>query len=433
MRTRKLALIGLGTVGSGVVRLLQDEEEHLRLQCGERLELKWIVVRDRDKVRPIPPQTGEIITELDPVLEDSEVDIAIEVMGTVQPAFDTISSLLRSGKHVITANKAVLAERGRELCEIAHENERTIGFEASVCGGIPIIACVGQSLASNRITKIAGILNGTSNFILSAMHNTAMDFQTALAHAQAMGFAEADPTLDLDGTDAAQKLAILARLGFQSTIDAGRIRRQGIQKINAADIRFASEIGYVIKLLAVGQSDGQRLPLRVAPTLVHKNHPLGQVRGEYNAVQVTGSAVGNTLFVGKGAGMMPTATSVVASVLDLVIGRAQATFRSLRLWEEHPPGPCFEPDAYFRSRFYLRYTISDQPGALAQIAGILGAHGISIASVVQHEVGEQETGRGVPLVVMTHGADEGAVQDALRETDTLPIVQVPTICLPVFD
>lgn len=433
MRTIKLALIGLGTVGSGVARLLDEEASHLRAQCGCDHELKWVVVRDPGKSRSYIPESACIVTELDRVLEDPEVDIAIELMGTVRPAFDVISNLLRAGKHVVTANKAVLAEHGRELFEIAHENERVISFEASVCGGVPIIAAVSQCLAGNRIEAVAGILNGTSNYILTAMHSAGMSYAQALRQAQTLGFAEADPTLDVDGTDAAQKLAILARLAFHSTVNPAHVRRQGIQRLSDLDLRSASEIGYVIKLLAIARVERDELHLRVAPTLVHKNHPLGQVHGEYNAVQVVGRAVGDTLFFGKGAGMMPTAASVVAGVLDLAIGRAQSSFAALKLWADQPHGPRFVPGAFLSSRFYLRYSVADEPGALARIAGVLGDHGISIASVVQHEVAEDAGDRSVPLIVMTHLADEGAVLDAVQETDKLPIIREPTICLPVAD
>lgn len=433
MRTIKLALVGLGTVATGVARLLEAERELLRQQCGATLDIKWVVVRDPDKRRDVIPSGAEVITDINPVLEDPEVEIAVELMGTVRPAFEIISNLLRAGKHVVTANKAVLAELGRELFEVARENQRAVGFEASVCGGIPIIAAVSQSLASNRIHSLAGIVNGTSNYILSAMSDEGMPYDDALKQAQALGFAEADPTMDVDGADAAQKLAILSRLAFQASADWRKIRRQGIDRLTVMDIGNARDIGYVIKLLALAQREGDELRLRVGPTLVHENHPLGQVRGEYNAISVVGSAVGDTLFVGKGAGMMPTAASVVANILDLAIGRGQETFRSLRLWESSSLAPQFRAESFFKSRFYLRYTISDQPGALAQIAGALGNHGISIASVIQHETSEDAPGAGVPLVVMTHSADEGDLLDALAMTDSLPIVKEPTVCFPVAD
>lgn len=431
MRSLKLALLGLGTVGTGVARLLVEQGEFLRSRCGAELEIKWVLVRDPAKPRSVAIPGAEITTDLDAIIDDPQVEIAVEVMGTVRPAYEAMRALLAAGKHVVTANKAVLAEHGTDLFRLAHERERAICFEASVAGGIPIIAAVGERLLANRIRSLSGILNGTSNYILTAMHDEGSSFADALVEAQKRGFAEADPTLDLDGTDAAQKLAILARLAFQSAVDARQIRRRGIENLDAADIAYAAELGYSIKLLAEAQVENGELHLRVAPTLVHADHPLGQVRGEYNAIQVVGDAVADTLYVGKGAGMMPTASSVVAGIMDLAIGRGQQTFASLRLWEEDPPGPRFSPNLFLESRFYLRYTIVDRPGTLAKIAGILGGHGIGIASVIQHESTEERIGAAVPLIVMTHPADEGAVWTALKETDALEIVQAPTVCLHV--
>jgi homoserine dehydrogenase len=431
MRSIKLAMVGLGTVGTGVARLLSVHREHLRYQSGAYLDLKWVVVRDAAKSRAVDLSAARVVTDLTPVLEDSEVSVGIELVGGIDIAFDIISRLLKSGKHVVTANKAVLAARGRELFQLARDVGRSICFEAAVGGGIPIIAAISESLAANRITAVAGILNGTSNYILSAMHDDGLDYSDALAEARAKGFAEADPALDVDGTDAAQKLAILARLAFQSHVDAANIRRRGIADLRRADIRFAGELGYVIKLLAVAQAGDNRLRLRVGPTLVHRSSPMGQVRGEYNAIVVTGDAVGDTFYFGKGAGMMPTASSVVAEVLDLAIGRGQETFRSLRLWERNPPGPVFDPIDSLRGRFYLRYSVVDRPGVLAQIAGILGRHGISIASVIQHEISEDSVCEAVPLVIMTHLAEESAVEAAITESDGLDVVREQTVSMYV--
>lgn len=433
MRTIKLAVIGMGTVGTGVARLLTESRQLLRDRTGVDFQIKWIVVRDPSKPRAVALPTAEVVTDIQPILDDTEVEIAVELMGGIHPAFEIISRLLQAGKHVVTANKAVLAEKGTELFAIAEKNDRAICFEASVAGGIPIIAAVSQCLAANRIGSIAGILNGTSNYILTAMHEQGMSYADALAEAQRLGFAEADPTLDVDGTDAAQKLAILGRLAFDSAIASQDVRCRGIDSLAKVDIGYACELGYVIKLLAVARADESGLHLRVAPTLVHKSHPLGQVRGEYNAIQIVGDAVGDTFYSGRGAGMMPTASSVVSGLLDLAVGRGQQTFRSLRLWEREPPGPKLSTDSFMKSRFYLRYTICDRPGTLAQIAGILGRHGISIASVIQHEASEETIGAAVPLIIMTHLADEGAVRSALQETDTLEIVRQPSICLHVAD
>lgn len=433
MRNLKLALIGQGTVGTGVARLLIEHAARFQTRCGTRFDVKWVVVRDPRKARPFTIPGATYTSDLRSVLEDRELDAAVELIGGIDPAYDVITQLLKSGKDVVTANKAVLAAHGRKLFEIAHQHGRCICFEASVAGGIPILTAVSESLAANAITRIAGILNGTSNYILSAMHDEGRPYEEALRRAQERGFAEADPTLDVNGTDAAQKLAILARLAFQSRVNPDLVTCQGIDTLSPDDIRYAKELGYVIKLLAVAQTENDKLYLRVSPTLVHEEHPMGKVRGEYNAIEIDGDAVGDTFYFGKGAGMMPTASAVVGNLLDLAVGRAKKTFDCLRLWEEDPPGPVFDPDACLNSRFYLRYTITDQPGRLAQIAQILGKHGIGISSVIQHETGEDSIGAPVPLIIMTHRANEGAMRAALQETDSQQIVHHPTVCLHVAD
>jgi homoserine dehydrogenase len=424
-------MIGLGTVGIGVAKLLTQRPDHLRSIGVGPLRLKTIVVRDTAKVRGIELGSAQVTTDFDSIVADPQIDVVIEVMGGIEPARSRIAALLKAGKHVVTANKAVLAEHGRELFEIAHQADRAILFEASVAGGIPILAALAETLSVNRIQRISGIVNGTCNYILTAMHERDLPYAEVLKQAQHLGFAEADPTLDVNGSDAAQKLAILARLAFQSRVDWQKIRRTGIDELHSMDIQFAAELGYVIKLLAEGESAGGKLSLQVTPKLLHKSHPLAQIRGEYNAVRVEGDAVGDLLFSGKGAGEMPTASSVVAGVVDLATGRGQQTFKALGLWNADPPGPTFEPSAQARSRFYLRFTISDRPGTLARIASILGEHGISIASVIQHETPENEPGQPVPLIIMTHEAEDDPVRKSLAEADRLDIARAPSVCLPV--
>jgi len=427
-----LALFGFGTVGAQVASLLDEHRAAYREICNAELRLKWIVVRDGDKPRAGATAGATVTTDPRRAIEDPEVAIGIETMGPAEASYQAIAGLLAAGKHAVTANKALLAARGPELFRLAREANRTIAFEAAVGGGIPIIAALADGLASNRISALSGILNGTSNYILTAMHEEGLTYQSALAAAQAKGFAEADPTLDIDGTDAAQKLSLLARLAFGAWVDSRSIRRRGIDTFDAADIAFAKELGYVVKLIAAAHREGDRLHLQVAPTLVPAGHPMAVVRGEYNAVRVTGDAVGDVFFQGKGAGGRPTAGSVVADALGLATGRLASTFASLRLWREDATAPRFSPDLGQRSRFYLRFGITDRPGVLAQIAGVLGTHGISIASVIQHEVAAAK-GSGVPLVIMTHHAAEDAVSAALAEADGLPVVLSPTVRLHVAD
>lgn len=427
-----IALLGIGTVGSSVLKLLSERRAALARLSGREIQVRYAMVRDVAKHSTLRfPKHLQLVDRIDPILNDRAIEIVVETIGGVQTAYSAIAESLKAGKHVVTANKAVLAERGDELFEIARKAKRAICFEAAVAGGIPIIGALTQTLCVNRIDEIAGILNGTSNYILSAMHERGWTYHQALDKARTLGFAEADPTLDVDGTDAAQKLAILARLAFQASIDAMQIPRHGIDRLDAADIQFANELGYVVKLLAVARPVDDRLHLNVGPTLVHKSHPLAKVSGEYNAIQVSNSAAGEIFLTGKGAGGAPTAASVVAGIVDIATGRGLATFDSMRLWEVDPEGPKFEPNTAPQSRFYLRYTIEDRPGTLAQIAGVLGKLGVSIASVMQHETNENQRSTPVPLIVMTHRADERAVRMALEQTHSLGFVRAPTVCLSV--
>ena len=431
-RPIRLALLGCGTVGAGVARLLTRNADHLRRQSGRSFEIVWALVRDAERPRPDLPATCRVVADAEAVLADDSIDIAVEVMGGVEPAFGLCSRLLAGGRHLVTANKALLAERGPALCRVAHEHDRAICFEAAVAGGIPIVAPVAETLAANRITSLGGILNGTCNYVLTAMHDRGLDYAAALAEAQAKGFAEADPTLDVDGTDTAQKLAILCRLAFQSVVRWQDVPRRGIDRIDALDVRQAGSLGFAIKCLGRAQvaADGT-LGVSVGPTLVPEAYPMGQVRWEYNAVEVVGDAVGDVFHSGKGAGMMPTASSVVAGILDLAIGRGQETFRTLRLWDENPPGPRLGAAAA-PCRHYLRYAIADRPGQLARIARTLGQRGVSIASVVQHP-GSGDASEGVPLVITTHAADPAAVCGAVSDAQKAGLSLNEPVCLPVAE
>jgi homoserine dehydrogenase len=301
-----------------------------------------------------------------------------------------------------------------------------------VGGGIPIVQALGVALAANQVQSFAAIVNGTCNFILTAMTRDGVAYEAALRQAQALGYAEADPTLDVDGTDTAHKLAILAQLAFGASIRTNRIPRAGIDRLQLADIRYAAELGYTVKLLALAKLSDAGLELRVAPTLVKQGMPLAEVRGPYNAIRVVGDAVGDTLFYGRGAGMMPTASAVVGDLIDVAVGRAGLTFATLELWPESAPAPRLAPANQVRSRYYLRFTIADRPGVLATIAHVLGEHGISIASVIQHDPGDDAPEDSpVPLVIMTHLAIEAEMTVALKEIDRLDVVHAESVCLGV--
>jgi len=426
-----VGLLGVGTVGTGVARLLGDRADLIARRAGRRVVLKRAVVRDLGKQRAVGLNGVDVVTDPRRVIDDPEIQVVIETMGGTHPTLEIVLGALASGKDVVTANKALLAEHGREVFAQARKYGRAVAFEASVGGGIPIIQALGVGLAANQVTALAAIVNGTCNYILTQMTQEDMPYVVALQQAQQLGFAEADPTLDVDGTDTAHKLAILAQLAFGVTVTTGQIAREGIDRLQPADITYAGELGYTLKLLALAKLAGEGLELRVAPTLVKQGTPLAEVRGPYNAVRVVGDAVGDTLFYGRGAGELPTASAVVGDLIDVVVGRAAMTFNVLGLWAaDAPPARLATPDAV-RSRYYLRFSIADQPGVLATLAKTLGTHGISIASVIQHDPGDDATVGYVPLVIMTHLAVEASLKTALAEIDQLDVVRRPSVCLGV--
>jgi homoserine dehydrogenase len=432
MEPLNIALIGCGTVGSGVARLLLEHPQRLAARAGRPLVLRHVVVRDPTRERPVKLPRELITTDVRKVVEDPTVHVAVEVVGGEDFAKRTILDLLAAGKHVVTANKALLALHGAEIFDAGRRHNRAIAFEAAVAGGVPIVAGLTQNLAANQITGILGILNGTSNFILTAMSEQGRGYAEVLAEAQKLGYAEADPTLDVDGTDAAHKLAILAQIAFGVAVPFAQIDRVGIAHVQQADIRYAQELGYTIKLLAEAWLQDAQLALHVAPVLLRHQLPLAQVRGTYNAIQVVGDAVGDTLFYGKGAGQMPTASAVVGDIIDMAVGRAQRTFQTLKLWSGNNDAITFRSKATVPSRFYLRLLVEDRPGVLGEVARILGQHLISIRSVIQHEPLD-EAADTVPLIIMTHQAPTGVFQQAVAEIQRLPQVLAPSVYYSVAD
>jgi homoserine dehydrogenase len=435
-----IAMIGCGTVGSGVARLLLEQPERLAHRAGRPLVLRRVVVRDLAKPRPLALPADLLTTDYQQVLQDPAIHVVAELAGGVDWARRAVLDALAAGKHVATANKALLAQYGAEIFDMARRHDRTVVFEASVAGGIPIVYALAQGLAANQILAIQGILNGTCNFILTAMTEQGLGYDEALAEAQRHGYAEADPTLDVNGTDAAHKLAILAQIAFGISVPPQAIDRRGIADLHAMDIRFAGELGYTIKLLAeawldpaVNAAGRRRLALHVSPVLLRHQAPLAQVRGAYNAILVVGDAVGDTLYYGQGAGQMATASAVVADLIDLAVGRAQRTFQTMRLWSGADSGVDLKPAGEVRSRFYLRLLVPDQPGVLAEVARLLAEHHISISSVIQHERLDEHEGGIVPLVIMTHTAWTGAFQAALADIARLPGIAVASVYYPVAD
>jgi homoserine dehydrogenase len=432
MDQTKVAIVGMGTVGTGVARLLLEHGDRAARHAGRRVILESVVVRDDEKPRDLHLPHGVLSTDLRKITHNPEIKVVAHLVGGLTEAREIMLELLENGKDVVTANKALIAEHGPELFDRARALDLCIAFEAAVAGGIPIIANISQCLSANQIQSLRGILNGTSNFILTQMEEQGVGYEAAVKDAQRRGYAEADPTLDVDGTDATQKLAILAHLAFGARVNWRDIPRRGIDGLEAADLRYAKELGYRIKLLATAQLQTGGVELQVSPMLVKVGAPLAEVRGAFNAIRVDGDAVGPLMFHGQGAGQMPTASAVVADMIDMVVGRAPITFRNLELWSNQESAVRPLDRAKSSGKYYLRFMAADRPGVLAEIAGVLGQHGISIASVIQHD--DERTGKGfVPLVIMTHTAVEGSVETAVEMIDRQPIVSPMSVKLRVHE
>ncbi len=427
-----VAIVGLGTVGSGVARLLLDHGDRTARHAGRTLWLKKAVVRDLSKPRLCDLPKGILSDKLSDVLDDPEIEVVALLIGGLEPARSIMLQILDAGKDVVTANKALLAEHGAELFDRARQLGRCIAFEAAVAGGVPIISNISQCFSANQITSLQGILNGTSNFIVSQMDDQGWDYHRALKEAQRLGYAEEDPTMDVDGSDAAQKLAILAHLAFGARVHWQSIPRVGIDQLDIQDILFARELGYRIKLIAQARLGAQGLELSVSPTLIRTGRPLAEVRRNYNAINVVGDAVGDIFFHGQGAGQMPTASAVVADMIDTAVGRAPITFRTLELWSSRESPVSLRPDDDHPSRYYLRLSVADEPGSLARIASVLGDHSISISSVIQHEPETPGGMAAVQLVIMTHEAPEGAARKAVEKISALPVVRGPIVRMRVM-
>ena len=423
MEKTNVGIVGLGTVGQGVAKLLLDHGDRTARHAGRTLWLKHAIVRDLNKPRDVAIPEGVLSDDIERLINDDSVSVVAQLIGGIEPAKTITLRLLENGKNVVTANKALLAAHGPELFDRARELGRSIAFEASVAGGIPIIANVSQCLSANQITSMRAILNGTSNFIISKMDLEGADYNEVLKTAQELGLAEADPAMDVDGSDAAQKLAILAHLSFGARVHWSDIPKRGIDNIQACDMAFAKQIGYRVKLIAFAKlvNDGKSIQLCVGPMLIKAGKPLAEVRANYNAVSVVGDAVGPVFFHGQGAGQMPTASAVVADMIDTAVGRTDLTFKTLELWADGNKRVEFAAPGELEGRFYMRFNVQDHPGVLGQVTSLLGAQGISIASVIQHEVGDGPN-KTVPLVIMTHQAKESAAaaaMDQIAKMDTV--------------
>ncbi|HEY5768674.1 MAG TPA: homoserine dehydrogenase [Terrimicrobium sp.] len=414
-----IGLAGFGTVGAGVYKNLVANGDLLAQRLGARFEVRRIAVRDLAKARHVDAPAGLFTANADDLVADSDIRIVVELMGGIDIPLAFVKKAIKAGKTVVTGNKALLAEHGREIFHLAREYRVPVFYEAAVAGGIPIIKVVRESFIGNRFESIHGILNGTSNYILTRMTDTGMDFAPALAEAQQLGYAEADPTFDINGWDAAHKAIILASLAYGFWLDPTRIFVAGIDQLTASDIRFADDLGYRIKLLAtIRAGEGNAIEVRVCPTLIPKTHVLASVNGVFNAIAVRGDIVGETLFYGRGAGRDPTSSSVLADLAEASVGLESSRF-CYGFTSHDLYGKCQPVDRTI-SKYYLRLSVDDRPGVLAQIAGALGELGIGILSVIQPE--SQSEGSAA-LVLMIHDAPFGPMRAAVERIASLPCVK----------
>ncbi|MFP4105721.1 MAG: homoserine dehydrogenase [Phycisphaerae bacterium] len=431
-RALGVAILGCGTVGGSTAQILTRDKDLLSRRAGREIELKYVVDIDFETARKLGLDESLLTEDYRKVLEDKSVDVVVELVGGTTIAKDFTERAFKAGKHVVTANKALLAHHGTELWRLARENSVSMAFEASCAGGIPIIRALTDGLIANRIEAIYGIVNGTSNYILTEMTQYGQSYLDSLHDAQRKGLAEADPTLDVGGGDSAHKLAIMAGLAFGEDVDFDAIPVAGIDKLELMDVQFGQELGYVMKLLAIAQREADGVSLRVQPVFIWREHPLAWVSGPFNAVSVYGSNVGHTMYYGRGAGGSPTASAVVADIVGLATGTAQASFNQLGIWPDKAQRSKQLPPEKSKSRYYLRVIAEDHPGVLAQVADILGRHGISISSVLQHEaLHGEDTPHGVPVVITTYTAQEGNMRNALAEVGDMDDIKDDPVCIGI--
>lgn len=432
-----VAIVGCGTVGGGTARLILQNQDHFRQMAGVELTLKYLVDKNFSHARGLGLPDRLFCTELDTALSDPEVDAVVELVGGTGFAKNLFEKALAAGKHVVTANKALLAHHGRELFALARSQGTTIGFEASCGGGIPIIRALYDGLLANDIQALYGIVNGTCNFILSQMTGKGQSYADALRDAQTAGFAEADPSLDVQGGDSAHKISILANLAFGSSVPLDQIAVRGIDTLQVTDVNAGAGLGYVIKLIAQAQKTASGVSVRVEPSFISRNHPLAWVSGSFNALSVYGNAVGHTLYYGRGAGAMPTASAVVSDLLSIGTGAYPLQFARLGNWLDRTAPARLIPEAEIVRKYYLRFQVQDKPGILAKMTAILGNLDISVASIHQPETEEtrtEDTPDGmVTVIIITHPIDEGTIQRAAKEICGLHEIADQASIIPILD
>lgn len=414
MQRHNIGIAGLGIVGGGVAGILDKNRAEIARRTGVELVLTKAAEKDAAKVAELKLQGCEVIPDASALIDDKSIHTVVEVIGGKGFAREFVMKAIAAGKNVVTANKALLAAYGPEIARAAREKGVSVGYEASTAGGVPIIRTLREAYIGDNIRRIVGILNGTSNYILTRMSVGGGTFKEALGDAQSKGYAEADPTLDISGADSSHKIVILARLAFGEDFPIESVYVEGIQGVTPADIKYAAELGYRIKLLALAKRRDDTVELRVHPALVKESHPLAHVEGVFNSVFVEGEFVGDTMLYGQGAGRWATASAVVADLIDVATGRARTV-----AWHDAADKLRVRPITDVDARYYIRFQAIDRPGVLATIAGVLGKNQISVASAMQKE---RRQGQSVPLVILTHQAKEGAVQAALSEIENMDVV-----------
>lgn len=410
MKKVKVGLLGIGTVGSGTWKILNENKDDILRKSGYEIEVKKVLVKDINKKRDESIPVDLFTQDFEDILNDDEIEIVVEVMGGIEPAKEYILKAIEKNKHIVTANKALIATHGREIFDKANEQRVKVLYEASVAGGIPILQTIKDSLAGNKIEEIMGIVNGTTNYILTKMAKDKVDFNTVLKKAQEMGYAEADPTADIQAFDAAHKLTILSSLSFGTNVSLNDIYREGITSITPIDIEYANELGYAIKLLAIGKDRDGVMELRVHPTFIPLSHPLASVSDAFNAVFLKGNAVGELMFYGKGAGDLPTGSAVVGDIIHILNGRCGIESKDYHL-EEDKIVKKVKPMLETRCEYYVRVLVIDKPGILGRIASLFGKSGVSLSSVIQKGLGDSP----VSLVFVTHMTNEGDVKNAIKD------------------
>ncbi|KPU43831.1 homoserine dehydrogenase [Oxobacter pfennigii] len=416
MNNVKIAILGLGNIGQGVWKILNTNSEEILKRSGYKIEVAKILVRDKNKARAVDVPEGLITTNPDDIFNDDSIRIVVELMGGVHPAKDYMIKAIRNKKHVVTANKLAIATEGEEIFKAADEEGVMLYYEASVAGGIPVIHGINESLTANKIQQVMGIINGTTNYILTKMAHEGMDFDSALYEAQQKGYAEADPTSDVDGYDAVYKLAILANLAFGTRVDVNSIYREGIRNIKQVDIQYAKEFGYTIKLLAIVKEIDGALELRVHPTMIPSRHPLANVNDSFNAIFIKGNAVGDLMLYGRGAGDLPTGSAVVGDIISIL--RNNIDLSSSNASRNNHWSMDVNNIEYAQSEYYIRITVRDVPGVLGRISTIFGDNNVSLSTVIQ----KGNSKDFVPLVFITHKTSEGDMRKAIKAIEGLQSV-----------